>query len=433
MSELDDQNSAVFVTELTEDAPVAQTLPAWETLLADTHFLLSDATDTDTAAATQELIGAAQAALTADPTRPIVIAKGWPAVSTAGLSQNSLSAWQIAVAAHEAAYRDLIDSLQSALPNATIQSFDLANVLADMLTDTVLEELDVATFFTSEAPSGTAVLTDLAGLIVQTAQAVQPIGPAEDLSAELLLVYYTLSLDIWQAVGAQLADTPEPLPQPSDDPVPDDQEIPPPPTLLGSAADDTIIFADALTQIDGGAGFDTLVMLRQAETMTLDVDPATGTLRLTQADGSGSAQVDNVERVAFSDGTFAFDADGVAGQAYRLYQACFDRTPDAEGLGFWIKQMDAGNVTLHGTAGHFLASAEFATVYGDPAELSDLNYLALLYANVLGRTPDAAGFDFWRTQQDNGISRADMLVAFSESVENVALVAPAIDDGIWYL
>jgi len=120
-------------------------------------------------------------------------------------------------------------------------------------------------------------------------------------------------------------------------------------------------------------------------------------------------------------------------QACRLSQACFDPTPDTEGLGFWIKQLDAGNVTLTQAANFFIGSEEFAEVYGTPQALADVHYLALLYANVLDRVPDSEGFGFWREQQENGVTRADMLVYFSESTENVTRVATAIDDGIWYI
>lgn len=139
-----------------------------------------------------------------------------------------------------------------------------------------------------------------------------------------------------------------------------------------------------------------------------------------------------IERVQFSDGVLAFDDYGKAGQAYRLYQAAFDRKPDAEGLGFWIDNYDKDNVDLVEMAGYFMQSAEFAEKYGPSEGLSDQAYLTLLYNNVLDRDPDQAGFDFWRDQQGNGLSRADMLQYFSESTENNLNVATAISDGIWY-
>ncbi len=120
------------------------------------------------------------------------------------------------------------------------------------------------------------------------------------------------------------------------------------------------------------------------------------------------------------------DIEGTSGQAYRLYQASFDRAPDVEGLQFWTSQLDQG-VTLVEAAQMFLDSAEFVTTFG--GALTDDAYLDLLYANVLDRAPDQAGLAFWQTQED--VSRAEMLMAFSESAENKSQVG--IDDGIWII
>ena len=44
--------------------------------------------------------------------------------------------------------------------------------------------------------------------------------------------------------------------------------------------------------------------------------------------------------------------------------------------------------------------------------------MTLVYQNVLGRTPDAAGFSYWLGQLNAGISRGAMMTGFSESTEN---------------
>jgi len=141
----------------------------------------------------------------------------------------------------------------------------------------------------------------------------------------------------------------------------------------------------------------------------------------------------NVERLQFEDGYLAFDTDGNAGTTYRLYQAAFDRAPDPEGLGFWVRHFDTGMVTHQEMAGHFIRSEEFETKYGGAASVDNDAFLTLLYNNILDRDPDQPGFDFWQDQQENGLSRSEMLQYFSESQENIAKVAAAVDDGIWYV
>jgi hypothetical protein len=136
-----------------------------------------------------------------------------------------------------------------------------------------------------------------------------------------------------------------------------------------------------------------------------------------------------VERLQFADVTLALDIDGIAAEAYRIYKAAFDRQPDLPGLGFWIKNMDAG-VSLGEVAQEFINSAEFIRMYG--ANPSDEQFVDLLYANVLDRQADQSGYDFWIGALNRGLTRAGLLAEFSESQENITNVAPLIENGIQY-
>jgi hypothetical protein len=138
--------------------------------------------------------------------------------------------------------------------------------------------------------------------------------------------------------------------------------------------------------------------------------------------------VTNVERIQFTNGFLGFDINGDAGQAYRLYQAAFDRTPDVPGLSYWIHDLDAG-VSLHDVAAYFATSPEFISTYG---QLDNQHYAAQLYTNVLHRTPDSSGLQFWVDSLNHGASRADVLIGFSESTENQANVIGAIQNGIFF-
>lgn len=76
-------------------------------------------------------------------------------------------------------------------------------------------------------------------------------------------------------------------------------------------------------RLDAGGGTDTFVL--QGERANWTVTKTGSELKLA-GDGPGDTLI-NFERLTFSDGTLAFDLDDVAGQAYRVYQAAFDRTP----------------------------------------------------------------------------------------------------------
>lgn len=105
------------------------------------------------------------------------------------------------------------------------------------------------------------------------------------------------------------------------------------------------------------------------------------------------------------------------GKAFRLYRAAFGRTPDAAGHQYWIKALDDG-YTLSQIANWFLVSPEFHALYGDSP--TNEEFATSLYTNVLRRTPDAAGIAWWLERLNEGVPRADVLVGFSESDENKA-------------
>ncbi|MEZ5225364.1 MAG: DUF4214 domain-containing protein [Acidimicrobiales bacterium] len=85
----------------------------------------------------------------------------------------------------------------------------------------------------------------------------------------------------------------------------------------------------------------------------------------------------------------------------RLYQAFLNREPDVPGAKYWISQTRAGS-TLDDLAYGFAQSDEFIASYGT---LSNEDFLTLLYDNMLGRTPDAEGFEYWLGQMNGGLAQ----------------------------
>ena len=139
----------------------------------------------------------------------------------------------------------------------------------------------------------------------------------------------------------------------------------------------------------------------------------------------------NVERIAFADGTLHLDTGigETAGYAYRIYQAAFDRAPDAAGLDYWIDVLDSGAKGMTEVAADFLSSREFQQTYG---ALSTQDFVEELYENILQRAGEDAGIDYWTNQLDAGVqSRAQVLAGFSDSAENVALVGASSDNGFF--
>jgi hypothetical protein len=200
---------------------------------------------------------------------------------------------------------------------------------------------------------------------------------------------------------------------------------------FGFAGNDVITGFGGNDRIDGGEGLD-IAVYRGTRAEYVLSRPASGEVRITdnRSERDGEDILVNVERLRFLDGTLALDTSGNAAQAFRLYQAAFARIPDAGGVGFWTARIDTGT-TLHHVAASFIDSFEFRSLYG--ASPSDSAFVNALYQNVLGRAADTDGASFWQGQLMQGNSRAQVLLHFSESPENVTRVLPSIQEGIWFV
>lgn len=199
--------------------------------------------------------------------------------------------------------------------------------------------------------------------------------------------------------------------------------------LAGTAGADRLLLADGVTEVDGGAGIDTVVVDGARAGFTIAASGGGFTVGGTPL-AAGSVRLTGVERLAFDDATVALDIDGNGGMVYRLYQAAFGRAPDPGGLGFWIGAKDGG-VSLDAIAAQFLGSEEGIRLYG--AQPSSATLVQAMYRNVLGREPDADGFAYWLDALENGgLTSARLLVDFSESAENQAAIAELIGNGFAY-
>ncbi|HQX64137.1 MAG TPA: DUF4214 domain-containing protein [Thermomicrobiales bacterium] len=78
----------------------------------------------------------------------------------------------------------------------------------------------------------------------------------------------------------------------------------------------------------------------------------------------------------------------------------------------------AGN-PLVAISNAFAASPEFVATYGP---LDNTQFVTLVYQNVFERAPDGPGLAFWVAQLDAGMTRGQMMMAFSESGEYLGLI-----------
>ena len=112
----------------------------------------------------------------------------------------------------------------------------------------------------------------------------------------------------------------------------------------------------------------------------------------------------------------------------RLYLAYFLRFPDYAGLRFWVGH--SATHSLESISDAFASGGEFAARYGATTNAA---FVALIYRNVLGREPEPAGASFWTSQLDSGArTRGQVMLAFSESAEFQATSASEVQVAMTY-
>jgi hypothetical protein len=183
---------------------------------------------------------------------------------------------------------------------------------------------------------------------------------------------------------------------------------------------------------------------------------------LTVAGGSrGTDSLTGVEKLVFSDMSIDLGIKGdsqqiSAGQLkllQELYVAFFNRVPEAEGLGFWIDQVAAGRNLASIADAFYAAALVYSDLTGYSSSMTNLDFVKVVYANVLGRTDggDAEGLAFWSGALEQGTeTRGSLVEAILDSahtfkghaqfgyvadlLDNKALVAQyfAIEQGISY-
>jgi hypothetical protein len=95
----------------------------------------------------------------------------------------------------------------------------------------------------------------------------------------------------------------------------------------------------------------------------------------------------------------------------QLYDNYLHRSADAAGRGFWANAL-LGGTSEEKVAEGLLMSTEYLQAHAGAGA-----YVTGVYADVLGRAPDAVGLDFWRAASQNGVSPAEIADHFLGSLK----------------
>ncbi len=101
-----------------------------------------------------------------------------------------------------------------------------------------------------------------------------------------------------------------------------------------------------------------------------------------------------------------------AASIYRLYCAFFLRPPKDNGLRYWVGV--AQSTSLESIASTFSSGPEFQNRYGP---LVDVEFVDLVFGNVMGRQSADQGRVYWSGRLDGGMRRGTLMLNFSDSTE----------------
>lgn len=119
-----------------------------------------------------------------------------------------------------------------------------------------------------------------------------------------------------------------------------------------------------------------------------------------------------------------------------LYEAALNRDGniDLPGLNFYISVTERDGLTDEFLARDLMTSSEFTANFGDVETLSNSDFLEQIYLNVLDRTSDVAGRQFYLDLLDAGtiskaLALADIAISPENTIESVTVLMELFETG----
>lgn len=172
--------------------------------------------------------------------------------------------------------------------------------------------------------------------------------------------------------------------------------------------------------LDGGGGLD--AALYASPLANFRVTKALfGYSIIDKTGASGTDTLSHIESLVFSDKSLNLQVQAIAAAApaadvnrlVELYVAFFNRTPDADGLSYWISARMAGQSINHIADAFYGAGIQYAGLTGFSASMTNADFVNVIYKNVLGRKDgaDAGGLAFWTGKLTDGTATRGSLVS----------------------
>ena len=150
-------------------------------------------------------------------------------------------------------------------------------------------------------------------------------------------------------------------------------------------------------------------LVAQEETETTESVEATPAVPETEAVVPAETQVEETQTAE----ALSVEAlSGLDGFVNRLYEITLQRTPSASERQDWVNRLRAGTFSGAEVAAGFFNSNEYQR-----RGKSNETYVTELYQAIMGREPDASGYQDWVSRLGNGTSRGFVLSGFTNSNE----------------
>lgn len=173
-------------------------------------------------------------------------------------------------------------------------------------------------------------------------------------------------------------------------------------------------YVNQAASVYGYKGADALVMDNYYTNYQITVDSANGgQVHVTNLANQTQLSLNDVNVLAFQDWVVYLMTEDQA-QIARLYTV-FGRTPDFQGLKDWINAYEHGT-SFSTIASSFSNSQEFVNRY---SAVDNQGFASQLYSTILQRSADAEGLAHWTQLLNQGMTRGDAMIQFTNSQENI--------------
>jgi hypothetical protein len=195
-------------------------------------------------------------------------------------------------------------------------------------------------------------------------------------------------------------------------------------TLLGNGFDNVLIGGGGDDRIEGDGGIDTAAF--SGSIANFRIEKVGSAVYVTDRQGGqGTDVLTGIEKLHFQDMSVDLTVQDVAAAVsgarlqavVELYVGFFNRVPDAEGLNFWLNQMNDGMTTAQVADSFYTAALQFSDLTGYSSSMTNEDFVKVIYKNVLGRTSvDAGGLAYWSDALAHGTeTRGSLLESILDS------------------